>query len=89
MTLEWTEVLLRLAPRGITIMLAKQEQSAAIVHELMRREHLDITDCNIAKSDGGYQLSFRFKNISRQELAVIMGEFQSAEGVKEINWRNK
>lgn len=79
----------RLAPRGITIMLARQEQSAAIVNELLGRQHLDIAYCNIAKSDEGYQLSFRFKNISRQELAGIMGEFQFAEGVKEINWRNK
>lgn len=78
----------RFIQKGINIVTARQEHSAAIVKELLQRDKVDIASCTITQTDDGYLLSFRFKNMGKEELAAIIGEFQAAEGVKEINWNN-
>lgn len=78
----------RLVQKGIRVITARQEQSAAILKDLLERKDMEISYCTIARSDEGYQLSFRFKRIGRQQLADIIAGLQTVEGVKEINWRN-
>lgn len=78
----------RFIQKGINIITDKQEHSAAIVKDMLGHGGIDISYCTIAQTEEGYLLSFRFKNISKQELADIIGTFQAKEGVKEINWNS-
>ncbi|BAV07831.1 Mg(2+) transport ATPase protein C [Filimonas lacunae] len=78
----------RFIQKGINIVAAKQEYAAAIVKEIMQRKDVDIANCTITNTEEGHLVSFKFKHISKEELSTLISEFQSAEGVKEINWNN-
>lgn len=78
----------RFVQKGVTIVTTEQQQAAAVVKALLERNNLDVTSCSFSQVEEGFAVVFRFRHISKEDLAAIVDTFHSAEGVKEINWSN-
>ncbi|SEL07234.1 MgtC/SapB family protein [Parapedobacter koreensis] len=76
----------RFKQKSLRISTVSEAKSLQIINEIFQGEKLNISSCSVDKTDGSYLITFSFKEIDKQLLAILINELQADPNVQEINW---
>ena len=74
--------------KSIKVVTVDRNKSIEIVNKTFQSNNLEISACLIDKMDEEFIISFKFKSLSKPQLQILINDFQTDPGVKEVVWNN-
>lgn len=74
--------------RSMRVILKDINASGRLVNTIMQRTDIEVSHCNIEKTDNRVIVLLKFKGVKKDRLIAMMKELQSDTGIEEITWSN-
>jgi putative Mg2+ transporter-C (MgtC) family protein len=78
----------RFKQKSIKIITPDKNKSVEVVSRIFEINNIEITACLLDKTEEGFIISVKYKNVVKSDMAQMVVSFQSDTAIKEVVWND-